>query len=93
MRDVSPEVTLYRIEEEAGPADGEKLSRVAAAGNRLLEENELAGRFRLSEAGELELAVPGGSRGYFHDGIVFAALDVVNDPVKNPTLSRIPPAG
>jgi hypothetical protein len=26
-------------------------------------------------------------RTFFHNGIVFAALDAINDPIKNPTLN------
>jgi hypothetical protein len=29
-------------------------------------------------------------RTFFHDGIVFAALDAVNNPEKNPTISQPP---
>ena len=92
IRDLSPGTTEYRVDEDGHPAPLERLGLVAAAGNRLLEENELAGSFRAPQAGRLELSVPEGIRGYFHDGIVFAALDVINDPVRNPTLSRFPPS-
>ena len=36
--------------------------------------------------GLLALELPRDARGFFHNGIVFAALDAVNDPVRNPTL-------
>jgi hypothetical protein len=28
-------------------------------------------------------------RTFFHDGIVFAALDAVNNPEKNPTITQL----
>ncbi len=35
--------------------------------------------------------LPAEGASFFQDGIVFAALDVYNDPVKNPTISGLPP--
>jgi hypothetical protein len=90
MRDVSPGKRLFVIENEGEPAPTESLERVAAIARRLLAENELPGEFAVFDLGLLALDVRAADRSFFHDGIVFAALDAVNDPGKNPTLSRIP---
>lgn len=89
MRDVSPGKRLFVIENEGEPAPKESLERVAAIARRLLAENELTGEFAVFDLGLLALDVRATERSFFHDGIVFAALDAVNDPDKNPTLSRI----
>jgi hypothetical protein len=60
---------------------------VARIGEILLRENELAGRFRPAGPGLLTLGLPQGKRTFFHNGIVFPALDAYNDPVKNLTLT------
>jgi hypothetical protein len=60
---------------------------VARLGDLLLRENALAGRFRASGPGLLSLELPLAERTFFHNGIVFAALDAYNDPVRNPTLT------
>ena len=90
MRDVSPGKRLFVIEEEGEPAPREPLEKVAAIARQLLAENELPGEFAVFDLGLLALDVRATERSFFHDGIVFAALDAVNDPEKNPTLSRIP---
>jgi hypothetical protein len=89
MRDVSPGKRLFVIEEEGEPASKELLERVAAIARHLLAENELPGEFSVFDLGLLALDVRVSERSFFHDGIVFAALDAVNDPDKNPTLSNI----
>lgn len=89
MRDVSPGKRLFVIENEGKPAPKESLERVATIARRLLAENELPGEFAVFDLGLLALDVRSTERSFFHDGIVFAALDAVNDPDKNPTLSRI----
>ena len=61
---------------------------MAGFASQLLRENELEGTFRSAGDGALALELPAAKRTFFHDGIVFAALDAVNDPVKNPTLTR-----
>jgi hypothetical protein len=88
MRDVAPGKRVFVIEDEAEPAAVEKIERVAAVAQRLLEENELPGEFRSFEVGLLSLNVRASERTFFHDGIVFAALDAVNNPEKNPTISQ-----
>lgn len=89
MRDVSPGKRLFVIEYEGEPAAKESLERVAAIARRLLAENELPGEFAVFDVGLLSLDVRATERSFFHDGIVFAALDAVNDPNKNPTLANI----
>ena len=89
MRDVSPGKRLFVIEEEGEPAGKEHLARVAAIARRLLAENDLPGEFSVFDQGLLALDVRVTERSFFHDGIVFAALDAVNDPDRNPTLSNI----
>ncbi len=60
---------------------------MARLANLLLRENSLAGGFRAHGPGQLALELAEGERTFFHNGIVFAALDAYNDPVKNPTLT------
>ena len=79
---------LFRIlDDDEGPASAEDLERVARVANLLLRENALAGTFRASGPGLLALDLPGEEPTFFHNGIVFAALDAFNDPIKNPTLT------
>ena len=82
-----PERSFFRILEGEGPAPEESLSRVARIADVLLRENALAGRFRPAGPGVLALELAADERTFFHNGIVFAALDAINDPVKNPTLN------
>lgn len=60
---------------------------MARLADLLLRENALAGRFRALGPGLLALELPEVERTFFHNGIVFAALDAYNDPVRNPTLT------
>lgn len=78
---------MYRVFASDAPAPVESLERVARLADRLLRENTLAGRFRAFGPGVLALELPLGERTFFHNGIVFAALDAYNDPVRNPTLT------
>jgi hypothetical protein len=88
MRDVSPGKRLFVIEDEGSPVPLETVARIASIAERLLEENELPGEFQAFEAGLLALNVRASERTFFHDGIVFAALDAVNNPEKNPTITQ-----
>jgi hypothetical protein len=65
----------------------ESLERVARIADLLLRENDLPGRFLVGAPGMLSLELPSGERTFFHNGIVFAALDAYNDPIRNPTLT------
>lgn len=89
MRDVSPGKRVFVIEEDGEPAASDRIGRVATIAQRLLQENDLPGEFHVFEAGLLGLNIPESDRTFFHDGIVFAALDAVNDPGKNPTISQL----
>jgi hypothetical protein len=89
IRDDGPDRMIARVGADDAPAPREKLERLAAVANRLLVENRLAGGFRVAGEGEIALEVPAAARHFLHDGIVFAALDAVNDPVKNPTLTLL----
>lgn len=82
-----PERSLYRIAEGDAAAAVESLERVARLAGLLLAENSLAGGFRPAGEGLLALELPESQRTFFHNGILFAALDAYNDPVKNPTLN------
>jgi hypothetical protein len=82
-----PDRCLFRIMEEEQPATLENLHRVAKIADILLRENGLAGEFAIAGAGLLALELSEEKRTFFHNGIVFAALDAFNDPVKNPTLT------
>ncbi len=88
MRDVSPGKRLFVIEDESEPAPSETIGRIASIANRLLRENELPGDFESFEAGLLALNVRSSERTFFHDSIVFAALDAVNNPDRNPTMTQ-----
>jgi hypothetical protein len=79
---------LYSIHVNGEPVDAETLASVARIACRLVAENELPGTYRAGE-GSLVLDLPAAQRSFFHDGIVFAAIDAVNDPVHSPTLTRI----
>ena len=89
MRDVSPGKRVFVIEENGEPASSDRIARVSTIAQRLLQENDLPGEFHVFEAGLLGLNIPESDRTFFHDGIVFAALDAVNDPGKNPTISQL----
>jgi hypothetical protein len=78
---------VFRILDGDAPAGAEALERVRRIATLLLQENRLPGAFRVDGPGRLVLELPRAERGFFHNGIVFAALDAVNDPVKNPTLT------
>jgi hypothetical protein len=80
---------LFAIVLDGDTAPAETLSSIARVANRLVRENELPGEYRPAEPGTLELRLAAISRSFFHDGIVFAAIDAVNDPVKSPTLNRL----
>ena len=73
--------------EPDSPASVESLERVARIAQLLLRENDLPGRFLVAGGGLLALELPAAERTFFHNGIVFAALDAYNDPVHNPTLT------
>jgi hypothetical protein len=88
MRDASPGKRLFVIEDEGEPASLDDLQRIASIAGRLLRENELPGEFGVFDRGLLVLNVLVSERTFFHDGIVFAALDAVNNPEKNPTISQ-----
>jgi hypothetical protein len=77
----------FRILDGDAPAARAVVERVARIAAVLLTENELGGSFRVAGPGLLALDLPKAERNFFHNGIVFAALDAVNDPVKNPTLT------
>jgi hypothetical protein len=82
----------FRIEDDGRPASEASLKLVAFYTKRLFAENEIAGRCRAAADGILVLELPSTDTTYFYDGIVFAALDVFNNPNKNPTITGLPPA-
>jgi len=84
-----PERGLFRIVVDDAPASPEVLERVARVADVLLRENSLQGRFVAEKDGAIALELPEAKRTFFHNGIVFAALDAVNDPVRNPTLTLL----
>ncbi|MCA1583097.1 MAG: hypothetical protein LC796_17260 [Acidobacteria bacterium] len=88
IRDEGPR-RLFEIHTAGSPAAAEALGGVARIARRLVEENELPGAFEVLSEGTLALELEPDRRSFFHDGIVFAALDAVNDPVKSPTLNRL----
>ncbi|HEY1434930.1 MAG TPA: hypothetical protein VGG65_06110 [Thermoanaerobaculia bacterium] len=82
-----PDHCEFRILDGDSPAAPAVVDRVARIAAVLLEENALAGAFRVAGAGRLALDLVKPERSFFHSGIVFAALDAVNDPIKSPTLT------
>jgi len=88
IRDEGPR-RLFEIQVAGSPAAAGALGGVARIAQRLVEENELPGSFAVLSEGTLALELEPDRRSFFHDGIVFAALDAVNDPVKSPTLNRL----
>lgn len=89
IRDDGPDRRLFEIRQNGSPADPESLNRVVLYAAHLLRENELPGVFRVAGDGLLALELPSNDRSFFHDGILFAALDVFNNPNKNPTITRL----
>lgn len=79
---------LFEIHSDGEPASSSELERVARIAAQLVDENRVDGDFRPRGEGVLELRLAADKRTFFHDGIVFAALDAVNDPVRSPTLTR-----
>lgn len=90
MRDVSPGKRLFVIEDEGEPAPLVAIERLVSIAERLLHENELPGEFQSFDVGLLALNIRASERTFFHDGIVFAALDAVNNPEKSPTVTQSP---
>jgi hypothetical protein len=88
MRDISPGKRLFVIEEEGEPASPEVIERVVSIARHLLAEKELPGEYEVFDRGLLVLNVSASVRSFFHDGIVFTALDAINNPPKNPTLNQ-----
>lgn len=89
LRDAGEAERLYSIADGDRPAGVESLERVARYADHLLRENGLSGSFRVAGEGLLALDLALGERTFFHEGIVFAALDVFNDPVRNPTVTQL----
>lgn len=79
--------SVFHVTEPDSPATIESLERVARIADLLLRENNLPGRFLVAGPGVLALELPAAERTFFHNGIVFAALDAYNDPIRNPTLT------
>lgn len=88
-----PDRSFFTVVEEAGAAPSESLERVVRTANVLLAENRLAGRFEVAAPGLIALVLSRNDRTFFHNGIVFAALDAVNDPVRNPTITMLAAEG
>ena len=82
-----PERASFASSRTSEPRRPKALSRVARIGDVLLRENCAPGRFVATDRGCSRSCSRPGKRTFFHNGIVFAALDAINDPVKNPTLN------
>jgi hypothetical protein len=89
IRDEPGDLRVFEIVSDGAPASPEDLARVARVAVQLIEENQVGGRFAAGSDGILELNIAPARRTFFHDGIVFAALDAVNDPIRSPTLTRL----
>ena len=89
IEDVGEDRRIYSITADGGPAKAETLDSVARIASRLVRENELPGSYRSGDGSSIVLELAELNRSFFHDGIVFAAIDAVNDPVHSPTLTRI----
>jgi hypothetical protein len=88
MRDEETGGIRYTVVDGSAAGPQEHLAKVAGFGNRLLEENGLLGTFSSPEAGVLLLQVTVSDRTFFHEGIVFAALDAFNEPTRNVTITQ-----
>jgi hypothetical protein len=88
MQDDGPGRLRYAVVNGGDPAPQEHLARVAGFGNRLLQENGLEGSYSAPEPGVLILEVSSSARTFFHEGVVFAALDAFNDPTRNVTITQ-----
>ena len=84
-----PDRSFFTVVEDSAPARHEALERVVRAANVLLAENRLAGRFEVAAPGLIAHELSRDDRTFFHNGIVFAAIDAVNDPVRNPTITML----
>src|SRR5687768_3375061 len=89
IQEGGPDLRLFHLAEDKLPAPRESLERMVQLGAELLRENELPGTFRVFGEGLLALDLPSARRTFFHDGIVFAALDAFNHPEKNLTITRL----
>ena len=89
IEDLGSDRRIYSITADGQPARAEILEDVARIASRLVAENELPGSYKAGEEGAIVLELAELKRSFFHDGIVFAAIDAVNDPVHSPTLTRI----
>ncbi len=87
--DNEPQRGLFRIVEDDRPAPLESLRQIARIADVLLRENQLAGSLVALDDGIVALELAAEERTFFHNGIVFAALDAFNDPVKSPTLNML----
>jgi len=84
-----PDRSFFTVFDGESPAPLEALARVVRTANVLLAENRLEGRFAATAPGLMALELSRDDRTFFHNGIVFAALDAVNDPVRNPTITML----
>lgn len=89
IRDEPGDRRLFEIHGNGEPASAADVERVARVAARLVDENGIGGEFRGLPGGILELRLSPERRTFFHEGIVFAALDAVNDPVHSPTLTQM----
>jgi hypothetical protein len=91
IRDAPADLRVFEIVSDGAPASAEELARVVRVATQLVEENQVGGRFTAGSdgLGLIELHISPSRRTFFHDGIVFASLDAVNDPVRSPTLTRL----
>ena len=89
IEDVGEDRRIYSITADGAPAKAETLASVARIASRLVRENELPGSYKAGDGSSIVLELAELNRSFFHDGIVFAAIDAVNDPVRSPTLTQI----
>ena len=87
VNDQGSERTVFRLSEDDGKPAASSLQRLVSVATRLLAENDIGGYYRVSGEEEVTLELASSPRHFLHDGILFAALDAVNDPIKNPTLT------
>ena len=80
---------VFRVLEDCVRASDDMVRRLLVVAGKLLLENGLPGSFRAGAAGQIVLQIGSAGQAYFYDGILFAALDVLNDPNRNPTLFRL----
>jgi hypothetical protein len=82
-----PYAAIFYLRNPEGAISEAELERLAQLANEIVAENRLPGRFRRAPNAQIFLDLDASARTFFHTGVFFAALDVLNNPLARPTLS------